>query len=446
MAPPPLDDLSRLAPDQVTREVLDQLITEETLEGFTLEYKRELGNGHKVLEAVTSMANTWGGFILVGVDEKRDAGTGFGAPGPQGIVGVEPKDRARLANMCSTRLVPPFDPLIHAVDVGEGRVVLVVRIYSELAPRPVTYENRVLVRTDAGNRSADLFRLRSLFNETQTGTGSGLLTLGNATPFNHVAFILEDPPADLVVRAIAAIPILPTRRSRPKLTDELRAGVRDWMLRANINEWLTSILLTSLIGGNTHNPWLAHGHSTSSRAEFRWEGFPVQGHPEFIYPEARLVLELQPSQPGAPTRLDLTLEVIIRSTGLRNHFDPNGPKSIGRLGLQQLFQLFESVLSTFAEALRPAVVEHIGAATGTMAGPHVGLLNNAGSISEAIDTFQLQTVRGNEPRAGTQLLLDPELNLSDPDDRHLQAVEWFRELLLDLGFQGVDRAISQIVG
>jgi Putative DNA-binding domain len=441
MPPPSLADLLHLAADEVTHELLNQLIAEETLEGFTLEYKRELGNGTRVLEAITAQANTWGGLILVGIDEKRDSGTGFGAPGPEGIVGVEPKDRARLANMCSTRLVPPFDPLIHAVDVGDGRVVLVVRVYNQLAPRPITVDNRVLVRTDAGNRLADLFRLRSLFNDAPAGVLPGILNISNATPSNHPSFH-ENPPADLVVRAVAAIPILPTR-SRPRLTDAVRTRVRESMVQATINEWLSQLQPTSATGGQNFNPWLFHGPSTSSRAELRWEGLPVFDDPQFIYPEARLALHLPSTQLGTPSRLNLDLDIIIRAAGLRNHLDPNGPHSIGRLEIQQLFHLFEQILSTFVQVLRPALVEHIGAPTGSMSGPHVGLQTNGRPISEAVNTWALQPVRGNEPGAGAELLPAPELNWADPGDRRQQAVEWLRDLLLDLGFQGVDRVVDQ---
>ena len=46
-----------------------QIVTQNDLERGRIEYKRELGNGRKTLEAITALANTFGGVVLVGVDE-----------------------------------------------------------------------------------------------------------------------------------------------------------------------------------------------------------------------------------------------------------------------------------------------------------------------------------------------------------------------------------------
>jgi hypothetical protein len=435
-------DLNRLTADEITLEVLKQLVSEETPEGFTLEYKRELGNASKVLTAVAAMANTWGGLILVGIDEQREQAAGFGVPGRDGIVGVPAVDRSRLVNMCSARLVPPFDPVVRAIPLSDGNVVLAVKVYAELAPRPLTFEDRVLVRTDTGNRSADLFRLRELFTNPGTGIPATASSLGNATPFDHPTFT-DDPPADLVVRAIASIPFLPSS-PRPKLTDSVRKDIQATVSQARISVWLLKMLGNA--AGIGLNPWLASGLSTSSQVEFRWEGFPVHGEPECVFPEARLYAELRPNIGGGPTTwLDLRLDVIIRITSLANHTGPP-PGSRLRLSLDDLFYLLAALIETFAPSLGVQIQEHIGAPTGTLIGPRVGLITNNGRpISDVIDTHLLKVVRHNLPAAGGELEPDPELNWSNPDDRRRQAVEWMRELLLDLHFANVDQAISRIV-
>jgi hypothetical protein len=437
-------DLHNFTADQITLPVLTQIVNEATLEGFTLEYKRELGNGAKVLTAVAAMANTWGGLILVGVDEQRDKGTGFGAPGPDGIVGVRAADRSRLANMCSAQLVPPFDPQIHAIEIPGDAVVLAVTVYSEIAPRPVMYDGRVLVRTDAGNRPADLFRLRDLFtHQGHAGGGLVMVNTSNATPFNHVAFT-EDPPADLVVRAMAAVPLLPINRLL-KLTDSVRTGLQQSLSQAKLSGWLGRML--TLFGGSNLNPWLPAGLSTADRMEFRWEGFPVLREPQCVFPEARLSIELPVNLTGrSATQLDLELDVIIRTTSLAQHLDPP-PPGPARIGLEDLYFLLDALIETFAATLGPAVNDHIGTPTGPMTATRVGLVTNNGRpISDVVNTTGLTVVRGNQPAAGSSLEPDPDLNWSNPDDRKQQGVEWMRELLLDLHFERVDQVIARIVG
>jgi predicted HTH transcriptional regulator len=36
-----------------------------------IEYKRELGNGNRAMEAIAALANTFGGIVLLGVDEDK---------------------------------------------------------------------------------------------------------------------------------------------------------------------------------------------------------------------------------------------------------------------------------------------------------------------------------------------------------------------------------------
>ena len=50
---------------------LRQLGAQNELERGRIEYKRELGNGNSTLAAVAALANTFGGVVLVGVDEDK---------------------------------------------------------------------------------------------------------------------------------------------------------------------------------------------------------------------------------------------------------------------------------------------------------------------------------------------------------------------------------------
>jgi predicted HTH transcriptional regulator len=140
-------------------ESIRELVKQHDLERGRIEYKRELGNDHTVLQAIAAMANTFGGTVLVGVDEDRE-GTGC-------LVGVPGSDRDRLARMCWDQLVPPFSPDIMPVRLGQERYVLAVVVDHLGARRPVMLarDNKVLVRIEGHNAAADWYRLRDLYAE-----------------------------------------------------------------------------------------------------------------------------------------------------------------------------------------------------------------------------------------------------------------------------------------
>ncbi len=93
---------------------------ENDLERARIEYKREVGNGTKVLDAIAALANTFGGTVLVGVDEDQPLGPGR-------LTGVPGAERDRLSRMCWDRLAPPFGPEIIPVPLAQAdRYVLVV--------------------------------------------------------------------------------------------------------------------------------------------------------------------------------------------------------------------------------------------------------------------------------------------------------------------------------
>ena len=48
-----------------------QIVTQNELERSRIEYKRQLDDGRRTLEAITALANTFGGVVLVGVDESQ---------------------------------------------------------------------------------------------------------------------------------------------------------------------------------------------------------------------------------------------------------------------------------------------------------------------------------------------------------------------------------------
>jgi Putative DNA-binding domain len=112
----------------------------------------------------SALANTFGGVVLVGVDEDKQ--------GPDRLTGIPSTDRTRLVSWCWSRLTPPFSPEVIPVSLGHDDLyVLAVVINTDYIRRPVMISqgNRVPVRLDDQNQAPDWYRLRDLFTEQAPG-------------------------------------------------------------------------------------------------------------------------------------------------------------------------------------------------------------------------------------------------------------------------------------
>jgi ATP-dependent DNA helicase RecG len=120
-------------------------------EGKTLEFKRDLSSPQNVLKAIVAFANTSGGVILLGVEDKTKRVRGI-----QDVLAEE----ERLASMISDSISPALVPSIEVMPWRKTQV-LAVEIYP--SPNRPHYLNRegpvagVLVRVGSTNRRADSF-------------------------------------------------------------------------------------------------------------------------------------------------------------------------------------------------------------------------------------------------------------------------------------------------
>lgn len=427
--PNPADRVLDVVHMPVDLDYLNTIVTENLPEGFRTEYKRELGDGMRVLDAVSAMANTFGGIILVGIDEDRnrtDAG-GFGAPGPDGLIGVPPKDRTRLAAFCASRLVPPFDPEINSVELGNGQVVLVVRVDPDVVPRPLMTNGRILVRTEAGNRPADYFRLGSLFDEQRSG-GSPELSITNARAIQHPAFH-EDPPADLVMR-FSGIARIATSHSRPLLGDDARKGLRDALRSSKLTQALGAIHAYSSGPSGGISYWDELGINLSRRLDVRYRGLHSDG---LVTPEARCVVELPAI--GTPRNVQVTLDVLIRRP------DSILRRDAIRLDFADIYRLFDALLETFATTLKSALSIAVPAGVGPLSGPFVGVALHPNRVVGDVLAIRppLYIAPGVvNPTLTGEMSVPLGADMTDPDQRDLQARQLLQELLLDSRFVGVD--------
>jgi hypothetical protein len=135
-------------------------------ESRTLEYKRQMQaqttpEKLKFLAAVSSLANTAGGDLLIGVDAKN--GIPVAIPGI--TVANMDAEKLRLEQLLSTCIEPRIPRVeIEAVACPSGASALVIRAHrSWLAPHRVTLNDKFYGRNSGGNYPLDVTELRSAF-------------------------------------------------------------------------------------------------------------------------------------------------------------------------------------------------------------------------------------------------------------------------------------------
>jgi predicted HTH transcriptional regulator len=118
-------------------------------EGKTLEFKRDLSSPDGVLKAIVSFANTAGGILLVGVENRTRHIRGISEP-----LDVE----ERLANLISDHIVPRLVPEIEILPWRRTQVVAVQVHPSPSRPHHLKREGAdrgTYVRVGSTNRRAD---------------------------------------------------------------------------------------------------------------------------------------------------------------------------------------------------------------------------------------------------------------------------------------------------
>lgn len=127
-------------------------------EGKTLEFKRGLPQDERVARTLCAFANTRGGLLLVGVD---DRGAVVGAPRPK-------SSAEQLRYVANALLEPPLSVQVASVEV-EGRRVVVCSV--PLSPgrphaaRRAAGPAEIVVRVGSSNRAASGAALRRIGKE-----------------------------------------------------------------------------------------------------------------------------------------------------------------------------------------------------------------------------------------------------------------------------------------
>ena len=457
---------------------IQQIVTQNDLERGRIEYKRQLDDGRKTLEAITALANTFGGVVLVGVDEDKQ--------GLDRLTGIPAIERTKLVSWCWSRLTPPFSPEIIPISLGHDDLyVLVVVININYVRRPVMINkgNKVLVRLEDQNQEPDWYRLRDLFNEQAPGYLD--LSLPPADP----AITTRQgqyPDTDLALRGRL---LLAGPRGHPsQITDTARVQALS-ALTSNDTP-LTgagsaiSALMHQMVGGTFDaRTWELSGRANLQQFSARWQGLGPDGR---VLTEARLGVEITP-RPALGDTLLITIDVLL--TDARR---PT-PVAAANEAIEALNEKMESLLalrdgketpepvdraptsvpSPFIGigALRKLMLDIIGTlwgpvgetlSTGILGQPlgppalldltifttPIGLDTQIPPLNERIDFGTAQLIPGNTPDTWTNLgpIQPDRAILSSPAAQNPTIHDWLIELGIANGYQNIKQEVARWTG
>jgi Putative DNA-binding domain len=152
----PSDRLYSVPPDEIDYELVRQFVLDAEAadlftESLTFEAKEKRG-GTNVAEAVSSLSNTDGGIVLVGVKD-------HGATGEARIVGVPQSEHDALVSHLHGLIPNAMPQIIPVAKPGTDRLVIVLRVNADAVLHPVIVSGKVLYRIPGQKAPADRQRV-----------------------------------------------------------------------------------------------------------------------------------------------------------------------------------------------------------------------------------------------------------------------------------------------
>lgn len=204
------------SPEQVDLAMLEDFLSLAIAENLTIEYKRE---GDSAIDSVAALANTYGGFVFYGIERPQ-----VFEELPGNVTGVSPREKARIVNKIATTLDAPWWSEIVPIPTGQGdKVVLLIRVDADTAPRPVLHGGAIRIRLDGRDDVADRRLARALFEESDVPSAADALDPRRSPDQHKSPFGRLKPPPHVVVRAICT-QSLRGGPARPRLGPAAYAG------------------------------------------------------------------------------------------------------------------------------------------------------------------------------------------------------------------------------
>jgi hypothetical protein len=215
-----------LPEDEVTAGVLGGFLDEYRdqrlfMESLTVELKRER-RGSNVVDAVAAMANTAGGIVIVGIDEKD--------PDLESAPGLDESGLTAILEHCRSHITPEIAAEYIPVRLpGSDRIAVVVRVSSDPRWLPVVVGGRVMVRNPGQTVAANHAQVLELVSRRTTYPGSGRSAHSVLSTHAPQGYAPDDSPTrgDLFVRLASAF-YTRTPYARPiTFGSEVRRGLQD---------------------------------------------------------------------------------------------------------------------------------------------------------------------------------------------------------------------------
>ena len=159
--------------DDIAEDNLKELIEVGVPEGLAIEYKRDIygkldENKKEALKDISSFANSFGGHLIIGIEERKGI--------PTKISAIKDIDQdieiQRLVNLIRDAIEPRITGVkIRAISIEAGGLVIIIRIPKSLnPPHRVNYKNvnKFYVRNSSGVHETSVDELRIIFNRSST--------------------------------------------------------------------------------------------------------------------------------------------------------------------------------------------------------------------------------------------------------------------------------------
>lgn len=145
---------------EVNVEDIKNFCDKQTREGINLDYKKDLSSSKTLAKTIASMANTLGGWIIIGVDDDKKSDK------PKlPVEGIDFKKQLSLevTNIVIDNISPPSLPIIHVCEPDKNNKTFIVLYVQESpeAPHWLFNENKLCIRLSDRSSSTEWERLAS---------------------------------------------------------------------------------------------------------------------------------------------------------------------------------------------------------------------------------------------------------------------------------------------
>jgi hypothetical protein len=408
---------------EVTLERITQLVELGGSESITHEFKEKYTPG--AVEAVCSMANTYGGIVVIGVKDT----------GANRIVGVPKSETAKIVDACYSMLEPPFEPEIIEVPLASGeKILIVLRVDSGRALVPMTVSGVTYVRLTGRKARATRDQIISL-----TQREISTVNIRHHTVPMPMYPTLPDglPYEDLIFRSGFAIPMSESAgwESFSECSiDRMIEVLNTSELHSVMVEWL------KLLGMNGFVPFRRKGHNRARSARVQWWAGTSNDPPFPLVSTVSLIAPIPTTVPA--TTMNLTVDVAVRirgDVGIQGSF-PNA-----RVPIELLDATISGVVATLVDPRLVAVLAELGDIDPALVPqPFFAHLVTGRPVTEILAGEGLSTVLDNGSSMGAQLTARPGFNLRDPVERRAQIDGWLVQIGLDAGFQGMAEVVRKL--